>query len=52
MIIMFIGPSGSGKDTFFYPTLKEYNPYIIDNDGSIEKTQKEINSVLKKVLKK
>ena len=32
--------------------LTRYNPYIIDNDGSIEKTQKEINSVLKKVLKK
>ena len=32
--------------------LTRYNPYIINNDGSIEKTQKEINSVLKKILKK
>ena len=39
MIIMFIGPSGSGKDTFFYPTLKEYalNPIILSTTRPMRK---------------
>ena len=48
MIIMFIGPSGSGKDTFFYPTLKEYalNPIILSTTRPMRKG--EIDKMIKR----